>query len=156
MESVDSTTEDQTFIKNVLRLTVGSDVRAIYGFWTDIRHAMDTVDSDDVEAPRARKAAIAIVDRMRKSIADGFKDSIDPSYSPSGFENNVVDFLDLSRIIDSARREVTAENRRNLIRSDFSKKITKNQGKVQELICRVLLVASDAQTVTGLVHSTNV
>ena len=150
LESIGVTTEDQTFIKNVLRLTVGSDVRTVYGFWTDICHAMETVDPGDVEVSRAKKAATAIVDRTRKIIADGVKDSIDPSYSPSSFENHIVGFLDLNQIIDSARREAIVENRRNRIRSEFSNKITKNQEKVQELICRVLLVASDAQTVTGL------
>ena len=145
-ESVDVTTEDQTFIKNVLRWTFGSDV---YGFWTDVVHAMETVDHNDVEVPRAKKAAVAAVDRIKKIIVDGTKNFHDPWSSPSGSEKNGLDALDLSQIIGSAHREVIAENHRNRIRSDFSKKITRNQEKVQELICRVLLVASDAQTVTG-------
>lgn len=152
-ESIAVTTDKQTFIKNVLRLTPGPDIGAIYGFWTDIRHAMETVDPIDTEASKAKKAAVAIVERIKKRISDEIKDGINLTF-PSGFENHVVDFLDLSQIIVSARREAIAESRRNRILSDVSKEITTKQEKVQELICRILLVASDAQTVTGTIQST--
>ena len=156
MESKAVTTEEQTIIKNILSLTVGSDMRAIYGFWTDICHAMETVNPSDVEASRAKKTAIAVADRIKKSIVDGTKNSIDPSSFPIDFDNPVLDFLGMSQLIDSTHPEVIAEKRRNRIRSDFSTKITKKQEKVQELICKILLVASDAQTVTGSIQATNV
>ena len=65
------------------------------------------------------------------------------------FERKFLSF-GLGQIAKLAREELVAEERRHLIRSKLSRRTTKAQEKVQELICKVLLVASDAQTVTGM------
>lgn len=63
--------------------------------------------------------------------------------------SHVIDSPLLSNLIDSARREAAAEERRKRNKLEFSEELTKRQEKMQELICKVLLVASDGQTVTG-------
>ena len=128
------TSEEQSTHELVLRLMLGSDL------WTDVRRAIEAADPNDTPSSKAKKAAIAVVKSIMGNIIDDGEEAVDPSLSRLGNEG---------LFIDSARREVAAEAHRNHIRSQFSKKTTRRQEKIQELICRVLLVASDAQTVTG-------
>ena len=131
---------------------VGAD-HTIQKLWRDIRHPTKTVDASDREESKAKKAVNTIIESIKKGIVDGIKDGVDPSLFPSGDENHFVDKFGLGRIVDFARRELTVDSSRNAIRSNLSKEITKAQEKAQELICKVLLVASDAQTVTGILSA---
>lgn len=83
-------------------------------------------------------------------MTDGNTNHIDPYLLPSDDENYNTEHHGISRIIGSTLRELAAEERCKRIRSNFRKQITTSEEKVQEMILRVLLVASDAQTVTDV------
>lgn len=148
--SVPITEEEKSILGNTLRRMLGG---------TSVRPAIETVDPRGTELPNARKAAIAIAEGLVKSIIVYMSDVVDPSWFLSDEMSHMIDSYHLthiiestrlSHIIDSARREVAAKNRRNRIRSEFSKGLTNRQEKMQELIFKVLLVASDGQTLTGM------
>ena len=139
----------KTFYKNIREWSLRPNIDFIKRLWTDARHATKTVDPGDTRDSRVRKAIQAISESIKKEVLNGIKDGVDPALFPSDDENRMRDQLSLDRVADYARRELIAAYRRNLIRPDFTKNITRTQEKAQELICKVLLVASDAQTVTG-------
>ena len=145
--------EEETVAEYFLRLALQPGVSSVLSaqrLWTNVAHAIETADSSDTQASKAKKALTAIVEVIKKAITDGNTNRIDPSPFPSDDENHNNERYGISRIIESILRELAAEERRKRIRSNFSKQITKIEEKVQELILRVLLVASDAQTVTGV------
>ena len=111
---------------------------------TDVGHAIETVDAREAKATFLKTIATAFAESFVQTSCE-----IDPSLAVLDEISDLVNSPLLSNIIDSARREAAAENRRRRIRSRFSEVLTKKQEKIQELICKVLLVASDAQTVTG-------
>ena len=78
---------------------------------------------------------------LRETLFDSVKKYLDPSRGLSDDDNSTLNGLNL---------EHTAESR---IRSNYPWKITKAEEKVQELICKALLVASDGQTMTGMLCS---
>ena len=93
------------------------------------------------------------VEVMNKTFVDSIKDYLDPSRGLSDDDINTFKCLDLGRLTNFVREELEAESRRARIRSKYSRSITKAEEKVQELICKVLLVASDAQTLAGMLCS---
>ena len=87
---------------------------------------------------------------LRETLFDSVKKYLDPSRGLSDDDNSTLNGLNLGRFTNSVREEHTAESR---IRSNYPWKITKAEEKVQELICKALLVASDGQTMTGMLCS---
>ena len=90
------------------------------------------------------------VEAMSKTFVDSLKDYLDPSRGLSDDDYNTLKCLDLGRFTNFVREELVAESRRTRIRSKYSRDITKAKEKVQELVCKVLLVASDGQIMTGM------
>ena len=88
-----------------------------------------------------------------KKLVDSIKDHLDLSRGLSDDDYQLLDRLGLSRFTNSIREALEAESRRTLIRSKYLRNIPKAEEKKQELICKVLLVASDAQTMTGMLCS---
>ena len=86
---------------------------------------------------------------IHSSFVDSLKGPVDVSRGLSDEDHNILKGLGLGRFADSVGGEIVAESRRTHIRSKYSRDITKAEEKVQELLCKVLLVASDAQTMTG-------
>ena len=84
---------------------------------------------------------------IKKELINSFKHQLQRSLE---VDIHILEFLDLAELANLARERLVAADRRHTIRSKLSRKITKAQEKVQELICKVFLVASDAQTVTGM------
>lgn len=118
---------------------------------TDAQNALRTSDPIDVEPSESRKVATTVFDYTKKMIIDIGTSGLDPTLLPPRF----IGYPFLGPMMDSVRRDMAVEARRNRIRSEFSKEITRRQEKIQELICRVLLVASDAQTLTGMPYLTS-
>ena len=96
------------------------------------------------------------VEVINKTIVDSLKSHLDILHELLDDDHNIWKHLSLSRFSNSISEELIAESRRTRIRSKYSRDITKAEEKVQEPICRVLLVASDAQTMTGMLCSGNV
>ena len=96
------------------------------------------------------------VEIINKTVADGIKAHFDVSRGLSDDDYDILKRLGLGRFAVSVGEEFIAESLRRRIRSKYSRDITKAEEKVQELICKVLLVASDAQTMTGMLCSGNV
>lgn len=90
---------------------------------------------------------------MNKILVNRLKDHLDPSCGLSEDDSSTLKRLRLGRFTNSLHEELLAESRRTHIRSKFSGDITNAEEKVQELICKVLLVASDGQTMTGMLCS---
>ena len=84
---------------------------------------------------------------IKKELINSFKHQLQRSLE---VDIHGLEFLDLAEFANLVRERLVAADRRHTIRSKLSRKITKAQEKVQELICKILLVASDAQTVTGM------
>lgn len=112
----------------------------------DVGHAIETVDAREAESSMAKKIVTALAE-------DFVQSKVDPSLFALDHMSHMINSPLLSNVIESARREAAAEDRRKRIRSEFSGILTKKQEKMQELICKVLLVASDAQTVTGTLYT---
>ncbi len=148
---ISATDTDNEFLtpEKLLRFSFGPSTARL---WTDVRHAIEAVDTSDMQSSRAKQLATALIESIKKSITDevGGAAELSSLLFPSGNGTSNNDSLHLSPIMNSARQEIEKEARRSRIRSQFSKEITRSQEKIQELICRVLLVASDAQTVTGM------
>ena len=93
------------------------------------------------------------VEVIKKTFVNSLMNYLDPSLGLSDDDCNTLKHLGLGRFINSVHEELIAESSRTRIRSKYSRDITKAEEKVQELICKVLLVASDAQTMTGMLCS---
>ncbi len=147
--SATDTDDEPLTPENFLRFSFGPGTARL---WTDVRHAIEAVDTSDMQSSKAKQLATALIETIKKSITDevGGAAELSSLLFLSGNEASNIDSLHLSPIMDSARREIGLEARRTRIRSQFSEHITRSQEKIQELICKVLLVASDAQTVTGM------
>lgn len=144
-------TDDEPLTREYfLRFSFGPGTARI---WTNVRHAIEAVDTSDMQSSKAKQLATALIESIKKSITDevGGAAELSSLLFPSGNGTSNNDSLHLSPIMNSASQEIEKkEARRSRIRSQFSEEITRSQEKIQELICRVLLVASDSQTVTGM------
>ena len=94
-----------------------------------------------MQLSKTKRFVTALISNIKKSQpneVEGVVETLSTLFpTGNGTSNNDLDF---------ARREIEIE----ALRWEVSKKVTQSQEKIRELICRVLLVASDAQTVTGM------
>ena len=122
VHSVIAMKEEQTVAEYFLRLALQPNVSFVPSaqrLWTDVHHAIETADSSDMQASKAKTAVTAIVEAIKKTITDGNTNRIDPSPFPSDDENHNTERYGISRIIESTLRELAAEERRRRIRSNF-------------------------------------
>lgn len=123
LQSATVTDEEPLTLENFFRFIFGVQTSE---FWTKLRHEALTGDSHPTTALKARKALTAVKELMND-------------------ERFPVD-----EIVRSFRKEDTAETDIMRLVSNIHEEDGKGDVKEQELIGRVLLVASDAQTVTGI------
>ena len=123
LQSATVTDEEPLTLENVFRFVFGVQTSES---WTKFRHEALTADPHPTTALKARKVLTAVKELMSD------------------------ERLPIDEIIRSFRGEDTAETDIKRLVSNILEEDGKGDVKEQELIGRVLLVASDAQTITGM------
>ena len=123
LQSATVTDEEPLTLENLFRFIFGVQTSES---WTKFRHGALTGDSHPTTALKARKVLTAVEELMND------------------------ERLPIGEIVNFFREEGTTETDIKLLVTNIHKEDRKGDVKEQELIGRVLLVASDAQTITGM------